>query len=108
MSTSQDKEVNEGDNAFFHCATLANPAPAIFWTRGDSDEIIGHGEKYVGKLALDNMYDHNKINFSLTLENVRTWQQGNYNCTATVEGFRKQILSHYLHIRGTLVEIRRL
>ncbi|ULT80670.1 hypothetical protein L3Y34_010907 [Caenorhabditis briggsae] len=81
MSTSQDKEVNEGDNAFFHCATLANPAPAIYWTRGDSDEIIGHGE-------------------NLTLENVRTWQQGNYNCTATVDGFRKQVLSHYLHIRG--------
>ncbi|CAB3400505.1 unnamed protein product [Caenorhabditis bovis] len=81
MSNPQDKEVNEGDSAFFHCATLSNPKSTVFWTRGDSDEIIGRGE-------------------NLTLENVRTWQQGVYNCTASVEGFKKAVASHYLHIRG--------
>ncbi|CAI5456005.1 unnamed protein product [Caenorhabditis angaria] len=81
MSTAQDKEVNEADDAFFHCATLSNPKATIFWTRADSDTIITHGE-------------------NMTLESVRSWQQGAYNCTASVDGFKRVTLSHYLHIRG--------
>ncbi|CAD6185155.1 unnamed protein product [Caenorhabditis auriculariae] len=81
MSTQQDKEVNEGDTASFHCATVGNPPPTVFWTKGGSDQIIGRGE-------------------NLTIENVRTWQQGEYICTAAVEGFKREALSHYLHIRG--------
>ncbi|KJH42244.1 immunoglobulin I-set domain protein [Dictyocaulus viviparus] len=81
MSTPQDKEVNKGESASFRCDTVGNPLPTVFWTRAGDDQIIAKGD-------------------TLTIDNVRSWQQGEYVCTAVIESFKHAIMSHFLHIRG--------
>ncbi|PAV74906.1 hypothetical protein WR25_04044 [Diploscapter pachys] len=81
MSTPQDKEVNEGDDVSFRCDSIGNPAPTTFWTKVGDDQILTRGD-------------------TLTIENVRTWQQGEYTCTVTVESFKSTQMTHTLHIRG--------
>ncbi|VDN31014.1 unnamed protein product [Cylicostephanus goldi] len=73
MSTPQEKEVNEGEPASFRCDAVGNPSPTILWTRAGDDQILSKGD---------------------------TWQQGEYICTAVVEGFKHASVSHFLHIRG--------
>ncbi|ETN69576.1 hypothetical protein NECAME_15215 [Necator americanus] len=41
--------------------------------------------------------------FRITLSSARNWQQGEYLCTAIVEGFKHATLSHFLHIRGNVM-----
>ncbi|KIH67250.1 immunoglobulin I-set domain protein, partial [Ancylostoma duodenale] len=36
----------------------------------------------------------------ITISNARNWQQGEYICTAIVDGFKHASVSHFLHIRG--------
>ncbi|WKY15802.1 hypothetical protein Q1695_000913 [Nippostrongylus brasiliensis] len=81
MSTPQEKEVNEGESASFRCDAVGNPLPSVFWTRAGDEQIIAKGD-------------------TITIENVRNWQQGEYQCTAVVEGFKHASMSHFLHIRG--------
>lgn len=38
--------------------------------------------------------------FSLTIESVQSWQRGEYECVATVQGFPPARLVNYLHIKG--------
>lgn len=84
MSTPQEKEVSEGESASFRCEAVGNPMPSVFWTRTGDEQIIAKGD-------------------TITIESVRNWQQGEYICTAVVEGFKHSSMSHFLHIRGTPV-----
>ncbi|KAK6762827.1 hypothetical protein RB195_023506 [Necator americanus] len=81
MSTTQEKEVSEDEPVSFRCDAVGNPLPTILWTRAGDDQIVAKG----------NM---------ITLSSARNWQQGEYLCTAIVEGFKHATLSHFLHIRG--------
>lgn len=38
--------------------------------------------------------------FSLKIQSVQSWQRGEYECMATVQGFPPARLINYLHIRG--------
>ncbi|KAK6033676.1 immunoglobulin domain protein [Ostertagia ostertagi] len=84
MSSSQEKEVSEGESTSFRCDAVGNPLPLVFWTRAGDEQIIAKGD-------------------TITIENVRNWQQGEYICTAIVEGFKHASMSHFLHIRGAPV-----
>ncbi|KAK5980041.1 Synaptogenesis protein syg-1 [Trichostrongylus colubriformis] len=84
MSTPQEKEVNEGETISFRCDAVGNPLPSVFWTRAGDEQIIAKGD-------------------TITIDNVRNWQQGEYICTAVVEGFKHASMSHFLHIRGAPV-----
>ncbi|KAJ1367137.1 hypothetical protein KIN20_027991 [Parelaphostrongylus tenuis] len=81
MSTPQEKEVNLGESAAFRCEAVGNPLPTVFWTRAGDEQVISKGD-------------------TITIENVRIWQQGEYICTAVVESFKHATMSHFLHIRG--------
>ncbi|PIO70202.1 immunoglobulin I-set domain protein [Teladorsagia circumcincta] len=84
MSNSQEKEVSEGESTSFRCDAVGNPLPLVFWTRAGDEQIIAKGD-------------------TITIDNVRNWQQGEYICTAIVEGFKHASMSHFLHIRGAPV-----
>ncbi|KHJ99170.1 immunoglobulin I-set domain protein [Oesophagostomum dentatum] len=81
MSTRQEKEVNEGESASFRCDAVGNPPPTILWKRPGDDQVLAKGE-------------------TITISNARNWQQGEYICTAVVDGFEHASQSHFLHIRG--------
>ncbi|KAL6723547.1 hypothetical protein Aduo_018537 [Ancylostoma duodenale] len=81
MSTPQEKEVNEGESVSFRCDAVGNPTPTVLWTRAGDDQIVAKGD-------------------TITISNARNWQQGEYICTAIVDGFKHASVSHFLHIRG--------
>ncbi|KAK6034405.1 immunoglobulin domain protein [Cooperia oncophora] len=86
MSTPQEKEVNEGEPTSFRCDAVGNPLPSVLWRRAGDEQIIAEGD-------------------TITIDNVRSWQQGEYICTAVVDGFRDASMSHFLYIRGAPVII---
>ncbi|EYB87950.1 hypothetical protein Y032_0254g284 [Ancylostoma ceylanicum] len=83
MSTPQEKEVSEGESVSFRCDAVGNPTPTVLWTRAGDDQIVAKGD-------------------TITISNARNWQQGEYICTAIVDGFKHASVSHFLHIRGEI------
>ncbi|CAI4232606.1 unnamed protein product [Auanema sp. JU1783] len=81
VTTAQTKEANEGEAVSFRCEATGNPQPVIQWTKSGSDEIIGKGD-------------------ILVFEKVKMWQQGDYVCTAKVEGFKPATKTNSLFLRG--------
>ncbi|KAL3982333.1 Immunoglobulin I-set domain family protein [Acanthocheilonema viteae] len=81
MSREQHQAVNPGETATFVCEAIGNPTPTIYWTKVADSEIIARGN-------------------NLTIESVQSWQRGEYECVATVQGFPPARLINYLHIRG--------
>ncbi|KAK6110636.1 Immunoglobulin I-set domain family protein [Brugia pahangi] len=81
MSRQQHQAVNPGETASFICEAIGNPAPTIYWTKVADSQILARGN-------------------NLTIESVQSWQRGEYECVATVQGFPPARLVNYLHIRG--------
>uniref|UniRef100_A0A0R3S396 Kin of IRRE-like protein 1 n=1 Tax=Elaeophora elaphi TaxID=1147741 RepID=A0A0R3S396_9BILA len=81
MSREQHQAVNPGETASFICEAIGNPPPTIYWTKVADNQIIARGS-------------------NLTIESVQSWQRGEYECVATVQGFPPARLVNYLHIRG--------
>ncbi|VDK88337.1 unnamed protein product [Litomosoides sigmodontis] len=81
MSREQHQAVNPGETASFTCEAIGNPNPTIYWTKVADNEIIARGN-------------------NLTIESVQSWQRGEYECVATVQGFPPARLVNYLHIKG--------
>ncbi|KHN85959.1 Irregular chiasm C-roughest protein [Toxocara canis] len=81
MSNEQHQAVSPGEDAFFHCEAIGNPKPVIHWIKSGDNRTIARGNNF-------------------TLRSVQSWQRGEYDCVATVEGFPAAILTNYLHIRG--------
>uniref|UniRef100_A0A915PJH8 Ig-like domain-containing protein n=1 Tax=Setaria digitata TaxID=48799 RepID=A0A915PJH8_9BILA len=81
MSQEQHQAVNPGETASFICEAIGNPAPTVYWTKLADSQIIARGN-------------------NLTIESVQSWQRGEYECVATVEGFPPARLVNYLHIKG--------
>ncbi|CAJ0583085.1 unnamed protein product, partial [Mesorhabditis spiculigera] len=81
ISTQQEREVNVGESATFNCEANGNPKPQLYWSKAGDPQVIAKGE-------------------SFTIENVQTWQQGEYICTAAMDGFKQDRLANFLHIRG--------
>uniref|UniRef100_A0A1I7W114 Kin of IRRE-like protein 1 n=1 Tax=Loa loa TaxID=7209 RepID=A0A1I7W114_LOALO len=81
MSREQHQAVNPGEMASFICEAIGNPAPTIYWTKVADSQIIARGN-------------------NLTIESVQSWQRGEYECIATVQGFPPARLVNYLHIKG--------
>ncbi|VDN03900.1 unnamed protein product [Thelazia callipaeda] len=81
ISREQHQAVNPGETASFVCEAIGNPAPAVHWTKVADSEVIARGN-------------------NLTIESVQSWQRGEYECVATVQGFSSARLINYLHIKG--------
>ncbi|OZC11075.1 hypothetical protein X798_01901 [Onchocerca flexuosa] len=81
ISREQHQAVNLGETASFICEAIGNPAPTIYWTKVADNQILARGN-------------------NLTIESVQSWQRGEYECVATVQGFPPARLINYLHIRG--------
>ncbi|KAM3726047.1 Synaptogenesis protein [Dirofilaria immitis] len=81
ISQEQHQVVNLGEMASFICEAIGNPTPTVYWTKVADTQIITRGN-------------------NLTIEAVQSWQRGEYECVATVQGFPPARLINYLYIRG--------
>uniref|UniRef100_A0A915BB99 Ig-like domain-containing protein n=1 Tax=Parascaris univalens TaxID=6257 RepID=A0A915BB99_PARUN len=81
MSSEQHQAVSPGEDAFFHCEAIGNPKPTIRWMKAGDNQTIARGNNF-------------------TIRSVQSWQRGEYECVASVQGFPAAKLTNYLHIRG--------
>lgn len=82
MSTNQTRTVEPGTVVTFQCEVLGNPVPRVLWYHGrDWETPVFEGKNY-------------------TIVNAHHMEEGEYRCTAHVDGFPAQTLYHMLYLKG--------